>query len=332
MLRWLLRITTLVLFSISAYTALSYWRYDEYAIDAARLFSQQITPEILREKVDAAIAANRPDEARLYLQLGQTFGVSLNQSRYDAALQALDSPFNHATRTVTEFTNGFLDGSAETEAGVIGAIASDFTVIGDVRDLWEQYSLYTQNQPTNDLVVALAGVGVGLTAATVVSVGSSSPVKAGVSTLKIATRTGRLTPRFQAYLTRQASNVFDTRAFLHSAKQEQNFEGITRAVRDAYHPAAVETLSGLATRANTIRQASSLLDTVHLLQYVESADDLRRLEKLTVKYGSKTKGIMLLLGRSAIGTIRVLRRTTELVVSLMSTLLSFLGMLLVWRR
>ncbi|MBK8451847.1 MAG: hypothetical protein WAQ53_14990 [Thiofilum sp.] len=332
MLRWLLRIATLVLFVISARMALSYWQYDEYAVDIAKLFSQQVTPQTLSQALDKALADNHPDEARMYLKLAETFALPLDKTAYETKLQELESPLNTAMRTVTEFKDGFLDGSAESGVGVIGAITSDFTVVGDVRDLWEQYDLYTQNQPTNDLIIALAGVGVGLTAATVMSAGSASPAKMGVSVFKIATRTGRLTPRFQAYLTRQASSVFDTKTFLRSAKQDQTLEGITRAVNEAYQPAAVETLSELATRTNAIRQVSSLMDTVHLLQYVESADDLRRLEKLTVKYGTETKGIMKLLGKSAIGTVRVLRRTTELVLSLMSTLLSFLGMLLVWRR
>lgn len=30
---------------------------------------------------------------------------------------------------------------------------------------WEQYQLYAQGKPVNELIVALAGVGVGLTAA-----------------------------------------------------------------------------------------------------------------------------------------------------------------------
>lgn len=332
MLGWLLRVATLVLFVISARMALSYWQYDEYAVDVVKLFSQQVTPQHLTQQIDTALANHRPDEARMYLKLADLFALPLDKTVYETRLQELESPLNVATRTVTEFASGFWGGSAETGAGVAGAITSDFTVVGDVRDLWEQYDLYQQAKPTNELIIALAGVGVGLTAATVVSAGSASPVKAGVSMLKIATRTGRLTPRFQAYLTRQANHVFDTQAFLRSAKQEQSLEGITRAVQDAYQPAAVQTLSELATQTNSMRQASSVLDTVHLLQYVESADDLRRLEKLTIKYGTETKGIMKLLGNSAIGTMRVLRRTTELVLSLVSTLLSFLGMLLVWRR
>ena len=127
MLRWLLRITTLLIFVMSARMALSYWQYDEYAVDIAKLFSQQVTTEALTQKVDAAIAANRPEEARLYLQLGNTFGVPINLSPYKAALQDLESPLNTATRTVTEFANGFWEGSAETGAGVAGAITSDFT-------------------------------------------------------------------------------------------------------------------------------------------------------------------------------------------------------------
>lgn len=332
MLRWLLRIITLIVFIISVRMAIGYWHYDEYEPDVDKLVSQQVTPQILNNKIEEAINANRPEDARLYLQLANTFHVTLDPKRYEAAIQELESPLNVATRTMGDFASGFLEGAADTGAGVAGAITSDFTVVGDVRDLWEQYNLFAQNQPTNDLIIALAGVGVGLTAATVVSVGTTSPAKAGVSTLKMATRTGRLSPRFQAFLVRQASNVFDTKAFLRTIKTEQNIDGVRHAVQNAYQPAAMSALTDLAAKTNSIRQSSSLLDTVHLLQYVDNADDLRRLEKLTVKYGAETKGIMKLIGKGAIGTIRVLRRTTELVVSLVSTLLSFLGMLLVWRR
>ncbi len=332
MLRWLLRILTLIVFVTSVRMAIGYWQYDEFEPDVGQLFTQQITPQVLDQHIVDALSKGNADDARLYIQLGQTFGIAVDSSRYEAQLQALDDPINVATRAVTEFASGFMGGSAESGAGVVGAITSDFTVVGDVRDLWEQYELYSQNKPTSDLIVALAGVGVGLTAATVVSAGTASPAKAGVSTLKMATRTGRLTPRFQAYLLRQASNVFDTKAFMRTIKAEQNIDGVRHAVQSAYQPAAVDTLTGLASHTNSIRQASSIVDTVHLLQYVDNADDLRRLEKITVKYGSETKGIMKLLGKGAIGTIRVLRRTTELVVSLVSTLLSFLGMLLVWRR
>ncbi len=41
-------------------------------------------------------------------------------------------------------------------------MTSDFTVVGDARDLWEQYQLYAKGEPVNELIVTLAGVGVGL--------------------------------------------------------------------------------------------------------------------------------------------------------------------------
>ena len=83
---------------------------------------------------------------------------------------------------------------------------------------------------------------------------------------------------------------------------------------------------------NNIRKASSIGDTLHLLKFVDNADDLVRLEKLTVKYGSQTKGILKYLGKAAIGSVRILRKSTELLISLVSTALSFIGSLFSFGR
>lgn len=70
------------------------------------------------------------------------------------------------------------------------------------------------------------------------------------------------------------------------------------------------------------------MDTLDILRYAESADDLRCLEKLSVKYGTETKGVLKLLGRSALGTVRLLRHATELIVAALASLISLLASLI----
>jgi hypothetical protein len=41
-----------------------------------------------------------------------------------------------------------------------------------------------------------------------------------------------------------------------------------------------------------------------------------------VKYGSQTKGIVKVLGKGALRSVKVLRRTTELMISLIASLIS----------
>jgi hypothetical protein len=301
---------------------LKHWQYDFIDPNIVQMMKQDVTDAQVKQLIEQAIKDNNPEDARMYLSIAQTFGYAIKPDDYAAQLAALDSPYNQAKRTLNDFTTGFIDGKGESGVGVAGAITSDFTVVGDARDLWEQYQLYAQGKPVNELVVALAGVGVGLTAATIVSAGSASPVKGGVSTAKLASRAGHITPSFQKVLMKQAGNVFDYKSFLVVANAEKSMDGISKAAIKAYNPAALKSLQTTADSLNTIRKSSSTADAVHMLKYVDNADDLVQLEKITVKYGSQTKGIVKVLGKGALRSVKVLRRTTELMISLIASLIS----------
>lgn len=324
---FVLTLISLLLLAGSARLLLADWQYDEIAPDVVQMMLHQVSTEQLRETVRAAIQADDPKEARLYLGLAQTFGYPLAAAEFESELQRLESPLNQARRTVNDFASGFLDGQGDSTASVAGAVTSDFTVVGDVRDLWEQYQQYAKGEPVNELIVSLAGVGVGLTAATLASAGAAGPVKSGVSTTKLAARTGHLTGSFQRFLLKQSMDVFDYKAFLLALRGEKSVENISQAAVRAYNPQAVDALTHTAGHINRIRKASSTADTLHLLQYVENGDDLIRLEKLAVQYGPQTRGILKLLGRSAIGTVRVLRKSGRLLVEIAGVLLSAIATL-----
>lgn len=322
-----LLLVSFVLLVGSLKALLDYWQYDEVTSDVATLMLHQVSNEQVKAHVQQAIADDKPDEARMYLSIAKTFGYALDPAQFEADLQRLESPLNTALRNGKDFASGFVGGSSDSGAGVAGAITSDFTVIGDARDLWEQYQLYAKGEPVNELVVTLAGIGVGLTAATVASAGSAGAAKGGVSTFKLASRTKRLTPAFQKYLLRIGSKVFDYKAFMEAARAEKSLEGVSRAATKAYNPAAIKMLEETSSQANNIRKASSTSDAIHLLSYVDNAEDLGRLEKLSLKYGTETKGILKLLGKGAISTMRVLRKSAEFIISIIATLVSGLASL-----
>ena len=168
-------LVSVVLLVGSLKALLDYWQYDEIAADVAQMLLHQVSDVEVRQQVQEAIANNNPADARMYLSLASTFGYAVPAAEFEAELHRLESPLNTARRTVDDFTAGFLNGNASSGAGVAGALTSDFTVVGDARDLWEQYQLYAKDEPVNELIVTLAGVGVGLTAATVVSAGTVTP-------------------------------------------------------------------------------------------------------------------------------------------------------------
>ena len=178
----LLLVFSLLLLVGSVKAVLDYWQYDEFAADIAQMMLHQVSEEDIRQQVREAITKDNPADARMYLRLARTFGYAIQPDEFEAEIAQLESPLNTALRTVNDFATGFLQGEAESGAGVAGALTSDFTVVGDARDLWEQYQLYAKGEPVNELIVTLAGIGVGLTAVTVASSGAATPAKGGVST------------------------------------------------------------------------------------------------------------------------------------------------------
>ncbi len=328
MLRAALFICAFALLVYSLMAVFKYWDFTEVPVDIAALMTKTVKPTDLAAQIEASIQNDNPDDARMYLSLAKTFGYSLDTAGFMPRIEALETPWQVTRRQATQFANGFIEGSGETGAGVAGAVTADFTVIGDARDLYEQYQNLQAGKDVNELITALAGVGVGLTALTVLSSGTAAPIKTGSSTLKLATRANKLSPKMQSVLIKQAMDLFDYKAFLLATRGEKNLDNLRQAAMKAYNPKALDALSETANQVNTIRKSTSLVDTLDILRYAESADDLRRLEKLSVKYGTETKGVLKLLGKSALGTVRLLRHATELIVAALASLISLLASLI----
>ena len=124
------------------------------------------------------------------------------------------------------------------------------------------------------------------------------------------------------FRSRLGRKIFDWPVFTRAIKQDKSLNNMRRAVKTAYHPKAIKPLEVIASKVNTIRKSSSTADTLFMLKYVENTNDLRHLEKVTLKHGAKTKGLFKLLGKGVIRTTKVLKRTTELLLSIISSLVS----------
>ena len=328
MLRYLIFAVSFALLVTSLSAVFDYWRYEEVMQDVGDLMLHRVSSEQIAGEIEAASAEDRPEDARMYLSIAGSFGYQLDPEPFLPGIEALETPWQVARRRVTRFADGFIDGEADTAAGVAGAMAADFTVIGDARDLYEQYQISRAGGDVNELIVTLAGVGVGLTAVTVASSGSAAPVKAGSSVLKLAARTGRMTARLQRMLLHQGRQVFDYKGFLLATRGEKTLDNLRQAAVKAYNPRAIKALGETTSSVNNIRKSTSLLDAVDMLRYVETADDLRRLERVSSRFGKQTKGILKLLGKTAIGTVRVLRHTTELLIGIIASVFSMLAAIL----
>lgn len=314
-----LSFSTLVL---SIFSVLKHWDYKETFVDIDKQLKMQVSDQDIIKEIEAAILNSEFDDAKMYLDIAKSNAYNVDYQKYSLIIKKRDTDFNRIKTKVTDFAEGFINGDGNNMSGVAGSISADFTIVGDVRDLHKEYTNYEQGKPVNELIVALSGAGIGLTALTVGSLGSAAPAKAGTSVIKLAAKTQKITLRFQKHLIKLGQNIFDWPLFTRMAKQGKGISNLRRAAKQAYHPEAMKPLQEIANNVNSIRKSSSITDTIHLFKYVDTATDLRRLEKVSLKYGTKTKGLFKLLGKTALGTVRVLRRTAGLLYSLFSSLIS----------
>ena len=314
-------------FVLAILSIAEYWDYDVKAPDVEAMLANRTNSDRLQLSVESALQTESYDEARSLLAIGQQYSHPLDYTAYNNFLDQNDTTTSRMTKQVTGFAEGFMSGKGEDASGVAGALVSDFTVVGDLRDLSEQFVLYQNGQPVNQLITTLAGVGVGLTAVTIGTGGVAAPAKVGASTLKLAARMNRLTRGFRDELLRMGSKVFDWKQFLRLSKGA-DLTSISRVAKQSYNPQAVRGLSQLAEQANGIRKNTSAIDSIHLLKYVDNADDLKSVNRLSKRFGIHTRGVFVLLGKTAIRGVKALRITLELLISIVSSI--FFGLLFIF--
>ncbi len=323
-LRLIFLIISLSALGMSLKQLAGHWEYEEVPADAHRLMTTTISAQVLHKEITESITEGRFDDTRMYIDIAKEHGYSLYYDQYQQQLQEQDTKGRRIKDNVGNFVNGFVSGKGSTGAGVAGAITSDFTVVGDVRDLHTEYQHYQKNEPVDELVATLSGAGIGLTAITIGSVGSAAPAKAGVSLVKMAKKTRRLSAPFQRQLLHLAANVFDWSSFIKIAKSGKGMKNIIRAAKTAYHPKAIKPLEKVASQVSSIRKASSVADTLRLLKYVETTKDLRHLEKVAIKHGTKSKGYLKLLGKGMLRGGKIIKKTTGFFIALVETIVSLI--------
>lgn len=329
MIRTVLLAFFLLSFAYSVKNMLDYWQYDESIPEVSDLLSESVSADRMNQWIGDAINQDRLEDARLYIDIAKRYGYQLDYAYYEKHLAELDTSLRKVKKETKSFIDGFMSGKGDDTAGISGAVTSDFTVVGDVRDLHHQYQRHTQGEDVNQLIVALSGVGIGLTIMTVGSAGSTASVKAGTSLFKVAVKTGKLTKSFSTELLQKASKVFDWPMFQKRIKNTSSLSDVRRALRQSYHPSAMASLEKTASQMSNIRKQTSLADSLTMMKYVDNGQDLARLQKFTLKHKKHSVHLLALLGKGAIRTVKVLRKTTAFFLSLFASVISGLMSLVV---
>ena len=285
--------------------ALEAWTWLEARDDPAALstlaLKTELTTDRLQNDFNAALDAEDVDLASSYLELAAQQGMLVAPAlpeRYRAAT----SPSATARRSALEFYEGARSGEGVSGAGIAGVVVSDLTGIGDVRDLIHEGQKMARGVEPDHLVLGLAAVGLIVTGATIASVGAALPARAGMSTIKVAARTGRISKPLAAQLGRIMNGAIDAPAVRTAATAAARFDlaAARAAVRDAVKPAAFVRLQAVAGDVATITRRAGVRGAHEAMTIAQDAAELRSIARLAETRGLSARAILKVLGRGAI--------------------------------
>lgn len=258
-------------------------------------------PLLLEREIGLALRERDVDLAQSFADLARAQDVAVSVDVL-AQLEAMAAEQRSATHLAGRFASGFLTGDTDDIASFSGTVTGDLFAFGDLRDVVVQGRQLVLGEEPDRLVLGLAAVGLAVTAGTYASVGAASPARAGLSLLKGARKSARLSAGLTDWARRSATELVDTgmlqRAVAGASvtRPMKSFGAIKAAVRTekaGLLVAAVKDVGRIGDKAG-MRAA---LDTVKV---ADNPKELARAARLAESKGTQTRAILKLLGRGAL--------------------------------
>ncbi len=283
----------------------------------------------LNRKVKEALDSKSYEDAKIYIDIAQLLHIPIRQNLL-LSYNKQQSFFAKTKRDINSFYEGFFISKSSNGASLSGNIISDFTFIGDLRDIYKEGGDYISGKSYDKFTLSIALVGLALTASSYMSLGITSPLKATSSILKIAHKSKKITKSFTKVISKKLSNSIN-----FNSLKEINFKSFSKMkaslkkIKDTIH---IKPLKQLLNQLNILRRNTSTIDTIKLLKYINSEKDLERVVKLSKKYHKNTIGVLKILGKSALRAGKlVIKYTIEFISIFIGFFISFIGFIFTFK-
>lgn len=280
------------------------------------------------EHIEQALVEEDIELATSLMELAQEQAINLPSTLLQRVQEA-NSWTAATSRTAQDVWQGISTGQADSASGLAAALVSDFMLIGDIRDVTRESLAWPEHDP---VVLALAGTGLGLTAVTVASAGGATPLKAGVSLLKVARKTGRMSQALGMQFLSLTRHAIDSKALARvGAKLERveltklsqaQLNDLALASKQIIHAKTARTLADSGQSVRHLIGNSSVRGALDALGKADSLQELSRLEKLSGRFGTRFRGVLRLLPDAGKGLYRLL--------SVMYSVISWLALAAMW--
>jgi hypothetical protein len=225
-----------------------------------------------------------------------------------------------------QFATGLVTGTADDVASLSGTVTGDLFVFGDIRDVVREGKHLAMGEETDRLVLGLAAAGLAVTAATYVSVGGATPLRAGLSVVKDARKVGRLGEGLAEWAGRSSREVVDKPVLeeaLASSSVLHPSDSVS-AIKAAFRAEKAGALVRLAKDVGRITEKAGARGALDTLKIAEGPKDVARAARLAEAEGGKTRAILKILGR---GALLLAGGAFDLTLWLFSAMLALFGLL-----
>jgi hypothetical protein len=249
---------------------------------------QQLGPvagPFCKPRLSEVIIADDPDQVSLFLDLAAEHKVFLPP---DLETRARDLLTLHegTLAQISDCASCAVDITTCRSLALVSACTLPFEMspLGDLNALRRAGADWLNDADVDEVEVGLATLGLGATAATIASGGSSATVKFGATMLRLARKMGAMPTGLMRAL-RAAATAGD--------------EGVA--------------LTRLVTDIGRVRDGTSTAETLSLLRLADTPDDLARLARLAEAAGPDTRKAVEVLGKAR--AFRLLTRLSDLTVA-----------------
>jgi hypothetical protein len=252
-------------------------------------------------EIEQALAADDADLAKSFVDLARDRNVTVPAALV-AQVDAEVARANSVQGNAQSFARGLITGEPEDLVGLAGTALGDLFVFGDIRDAVREGTRYARGEQVDELVLGLAALGLAVTAGTYATFGASVPARVGISALKAARKTGRLSARMGEWVTRSLREVVDWSALRRAIGNASLAEPAVavRAAREAVKANKADNLLKLAGDVGKVQTKAGTKAALDGLKVAQGPRDMAKVVKLAEAKGSKTRAILKVLGRGAI--------------------------------
>jgi len=262
--------------------------------DIDKELRQKASKEFIQQHILDAIQNKEYEEAKSFIELAKMINIPIDPEVKEILKDETTGVKGYLNKS-EDFFKGFLSGKSNNGASLAGSITSDFTIVGDVRDIYKEGGNYLNNQKYDKFILSLSLIGVGLTGATVISLGSSTIAKTGVSILKTAKKSKVLTKGFTKTISKKLDQSVDLKVLKNiDFSSLSNIKNSSKLFTKSINLKPIESLF---KDLNKLKKNSSTIDSIKILKYIDSEKDLAKAVKITEKYQQSSLAVFKTLGK-----------------------------------